>query len=479
MHVSRRRALSSAGLFLTLSALSSVPFARASSPRKGRATRADREAFLAAVVAGDHERVRRMLDDDASLARTTDAAGRSAFVLASLAGHEEVAEALRATGLELDLVEAVLASDWERFEALADAHPERLDELHPIGGTPLYGAALVGSLGFWRLRSYGTDPDRVPAGGSGFTPARGALESASPVWARIALTDLCANGSDVNAPQRGGDSVLHGAVRRRDETLVRLAIRKGANAEARDEQGRTARDLATELGWEAGARLLAEPARLARDNRSSRFALNAQREPVERADLSGVPLEQQRRVTSNSHFNLKVVRELLAEDPRLVFSISGDDELAIEACAHTGARDVIRCHLDHGAPLSLPTAVSLGDMDSVDFWLERDPSLIHERGAHDMPVMWYAVLGGGSVEMAERLALYDVPVDQESRGGTALHWCVKRRDAELAEWLLEHGADPEPVSYVWSRTGETPLALALAEGEAKLAGLLRAKGATR
>ena len=473
MQLSRRQALSTAAALLSLPSFS---WAR----RAGAVAGSDAGAFLDAVSRGDLAEVRRRLAEDASLARSRAGDGRSAYVLAHVGGHEEVAAALLEAGLELDVVEAVLAENWARFDALVAADPGLVERAHPIGGTPLYGAALVGSLALWRLRGRGCDPDLAPAGGSGFTPARGALTSARDEWARIALCDLCGNGAAVNAPQAGGSSVLHGAVLRRDAACVRLAVRKGADPLAVDEAGRTPRELALAIGWEEGARLLAEPERLPRDRRGSRFALDANREPIARPDLTDVPRARQNRVTGASHARLDELRELVAPDPRLVFSISSDDELAIEACAHTGVRPIIRFHLDRGAPLSLPTAVSLGDLDAITFWLERDPSLVHERGAHDFPLMWYAALGGGSVEVAERLARFGVHVDQESTGSTTLHLCVGRRDdLDLARWLLERGADPEAVGYKWSRAGETPLAIALAADNARAAALLRDAGARR
>lgn len=430
--------------------------------------------FLEAVSRGDLEAVDRALAETPALARSRDDRGRSAFVLAFLGGHPEVARRLRAVGLELDAVEAVLAEEWDRLEALVEQDPRLLHAAHPIGGTPLYAGALAGSVELWRLRSLGCDPDAAPEGGSGFTPARGALESPRRSWARIGLTDLCGNGADVNAPQAGGSSVLHAAVARRDVDLVRLAIRKGARPEARDEAGRTPLELARVLEWEAGVELLESHEDLPRDNRASRFALDANREPVRRPDLSEVPRELQSRVTGNSHFRLEAVRELVAQDERLVWSISTDDELAIEASAHMGSRDLMRFHLDHGAPLSLPTAVSLGDLESVRFWLDRDVTLIHERGAHDFPLFWY-VVQGGSLDAGELLLERGADVDQESMGTTALHFCAKRGRHECAHWLLEHGADPNAVGYKWSRGGDRPLGLA-PEGS-RTATVLRDAGA--
>jgi len=176
---------------------------------------------------------------------------------------------------------------------------------------------------------------------------------------------------------------------------------------------------------------------------------------------------------------LEEVRARVSKDRRLVFSISTDDELAIEASAHIGNGPLMRYHLDNGAPLSLPTAISLGDLETTESWLVDDPTLIHERGAHDFPVLWFAVLGSGGIEMAELLTHFDASLDQESKGTTALHWAVRRGKPEMAEWLLASGADPEPVGYQWKRTGQTPLQVAVEIGDTKMAGVLKRGGAGR
>ena len=475
MSLTRRRLLLSLGSAAV--AVGSGPL-RAAAAARPRALAGDALAFLRAVDAGDLGEVRRLLAIDGGLATTCDPRGRSAFVLAHLAGRTAVAAELAAR-IELDLVEAVLAEDWARFGALAAADPARCNLAHPIGGTPLHAGALAGSVDLSRLRAAGCQRDLAPPGGTGFTPARTAMECRTVSGARRAATDLLGNGADANAPQRGGDSVLHGAVRRRSELLVRLAIRKGADPAARDRDGRTAQDLAERLEWAAGARLLAGHADLPRDHRASRWLFDAQRRPIVRPDLSDVSAARQNEVTGSSHTRLDRVRALLAEDPRLVFAVSTDDELAIEACAHTGNRPIVRFHLERGAPLSLPTAVALGDHATIRFLLERDPLLVHERGAHDFPVLWYAALGGGDVDTAALLHGYGVSADQESLGVTALHWCVRLDHRELAAWLLEHGADAEALGFKWDRDGQTPLQLARALERRELAAMLTQAGARR
>lgn len=437
----------------------------------------DEATFLAAVKAGDEAEVRRRLAEKPSLASARDAAGLSALLHAHLAGHPEIAKVLRGAGLELDLAECVFEEDWKRLGELAALDPTAPNALHPIGGNLLYAGALAGSPDLYRLRALGCIRDAAPNGGSGFTPARIAMEQLTLPGALIAASDLLGNGSDPNARQRGGDSVLHGAVRRRSELLVRLAVRKGSNVAARDDAGRTALALARELGWAEGVALLEGEARLPRDYRASRFLLDANHEPVKRPDLTDVAQATQNEVTGSSHGNLEKLRSLVAPDPRLIFSVSTDDELAIEAGAHVGNRDTMRFHLDHGAPLSLPTAVSIGDAATARFLLDRDPLLVHERGAHDFALMHYAAIGGGGVEFAELLHSRGAEIDQETVGLTTLHWSVRRGLPDLTVWLLEKGADVEAVAYKWDRRGQTPLQVALADGDEQQATLLRAEGA--
>jgi uncharacterized protein len=471
MQPDRRTLLSALAAAL---AFPSAAAARALNARGGGDDAA--RALLDAVRAGDLARVRELLDGRPELARSRDEAGRSAYVLAHLGGHAEVAAVLLAAGLELDLVEAVLAGDWERAQALADADPEHVDAAHPVGGTPLYAAARAGHGDLFRVRSLGCGHDAAPAGGSGFTPARAAVEGPDALDAWLALTDLLGNGSDVNAPQAGGSSVLHGAVERRDLRLVRLALRKGADVGARDAAGRTPLERARELEWGEGVAQLEDQAALARDHSTSRLRWNAARERVELPDRGHVPRAEQSAVTGASHFDLERVRALLAADPLATYSFSTDAELAIEACGHTGNREIIRLHLDCGAPLSLPTAISLGDLGHARFLLQEDPLRVHERGPHDFALLWYASIGAGSLEAAEFLLAAGTPIDQESTGDTCLHWAVQRDQPDLVAYLLERGADPAAVGHKWERAGITPLDLARRRGRTACADLLAAAG---
>jgi ankyrin repeat protein len=438
----------------------------------------DVATFLAAVQNGNRTAIVNMLDQDASLARAADTSGRSAFVLAHLARQPDIASLISERGIELDVVEAVLAADWVRVELLATANPAIMNAAHPIGGNPLYASGLTGGAEQYRIRSLGADSDGRPIGGTGFTPARAAMDCADPLGAWLAATDILSNGGQVNAPQAGGDSILHGAVRARDTRLVRLAIRKGGDINARDDAGRTPNDLARTLEWQDGIDLFSGEARIPRDYRRSRLAFNASREPFTLLPINEIPALAQSEATGLSHFNLTRVQELHKKNPLLIHAISTDAELAIEACGHTGQREIVRLHLDYGAPLSLPTAISLGDLDHAAWLLKRDPLLVHERGPHDFPVMWYPAIGQGSVEAAEMLLKHGAPIEQESAGETALHWAALRGHADLISFLVEEGANLHAVGYKQDRAGRTPLQLAVDNGRDEAIRVLKGHGAT-
>ena len=79
--------------------------------------------FLDAVVAGDLDAARDALTQDPGLIHARDEAGRSAFALALLHRHTDLAAMLRERGHAPDLHESALVLDWERFGQLASKTP--------------------------------------------------------------------------------------------------------------------------------------------------------------------------------------------------------------------------------------------------------------------------------------------------------------------------------------------------------------------
>ena len=310
------------------------------------------------------------------------------------------------------------------------------------------------------------------------TPAYGALECGPSIDAARATVALLSNGADVNAPQRGGDSLLHAAARRGDAGIVRYLLRRGAAVDARDARGETALEQATRLGHADVGALLRDEASVVRDDFTTRYAWDASGAPVVWPDLSDLSAADHQAVTGPSHGNFAGVRAAIGSDPRRHFARSTQDELAVEASAHTGARDIARYHLDAGLPQSLVTSLSIGDLARARALLAAHAGAIHERGPHDFAPLWYAAIGGGSVEAAELLLEHGTDVEQESLGTTALHWAAARGALDLIRFLADSGANLDAVGYKFDPAGQTPLQLATARGRDGAAALLRDLGAS-
>ncbi len=175
-----------------------------------------------------------------------------------------------------------------------------------------------------------------------------------------------------------------------------------------------------------------------------------------------------------SHGNLDEVRKLAARHPELVGGVSSANEGAVEAGGHMGNREIIAFLLDHGAPLALPTAITMGRLDRARKLLEEDRNRIRERGPHDFFLGWYPSIAGGDVGAAELLVEFGLDLAGEARRGmTALHMSARRGHADLVAYWIEAGADVD----ARMRSGETALDLALRHDKGQIADLLRSHGA--
>lgn len=103
-----------------------------------------------------------------------------------------------------------------------------------------------------------------------------------------------------------------------------------------------------------------------------------------------------------AHRSLDEVKEMHSAEPRLIHACwdwgGGDFETALQGAAHTGQRDIALYLLEHGARLDLPAAVMLGKLDLVKAILAETPDAHKVPGAHGIPLMVHAKMGGESAE---------------------------------------------------------------------------------
>lgn len=100
----------------------------------------------------------------------------------------------------------------------------------------------------------------------------------------------------------------------------------------------------------------------------------------------------------NAHGDLDRVRELLAQEPKLINATwdwgGGDFETALGAASHMGRRDIAEFLLSKGARLDIFAATMLGKLDIVKATLTAFPDAIHTPGPHGIPLIAHATAGG-------------------------------------------------------------------------------------
>lgn len=147
-----------------------------------------------------------------------------------------------------------------------------------------------------------------------------------------------------------------------------------------------------------------------------------------------------------AHGDAGRVKELLEQYPALLNARASWGESAIEAAAHTGQREIAEYLLAQGAPLDICTAAMLGMDERVVAWLRDDPSQARATGAHGIPLFYYVAISG-NIPLADTVEEYGVEITAGERAMTALHGAALFGQVEMADWLMQNGADFNAPDY--------------------------------
>ena len=442
----------------------------------------DSQKFRAAVQQGDASGVETYLTRDPALLYSRDEHDVSVYRLAVLAGRPEIAKALVTHGYVLDIFDAATAGDTDRLSQLWNEDPGLFQSRSRDGRNPMHAAALAGqssSVEFLAGRGVSSNTNLTDAKTSApldLTPLRLAVALPNPGAAEKMAQWMLGNGGNPNAPQADGTSPLHAASAVGYTNVVRNLLRKGANAPAKDKDGRTALEVAVAHGHDETAAVLRDPASVRRDLYSSRYRYTEQGSAITRDDSYGIPQNWINQFVTFAHFNLDQVQKMYDLCPSLLMTRATWDELGVEGAAHTGYVKCVRYLLDKGSPLSICTATMMGMTARVKEMLAEDAGRVHERGAHDFPLLWYTAFAGEYTDLAELLLGAGAEVDTGYRGATALHLAARKGYVQLAELPLARGADPNPVSTLAFLAGGTPLAIAKEKGHQPFVDLLLKHG---
>jgi uncharacterized protein len=203
------------------------------------------EELFAAIEADDAGRVRRLLEEEPSLATARDGAGVSALMRARYRPNPAIVDAVRARVDELDVFEAATFSQTDRLAELLEGDPALVTAYAGDGFTPLHFAAFFGSsAAVSLLLERGAPVDALGRGWMTGTALHSAAARADAGIVRILLDA----GANPDARQSAGGTPLHAAATNGDLASAEALLDAGADPALTMDDGRSALDLALERG---------------------------------------------------------------------------------------------------------------------------------------------------------------------------------------------------------------------------------------
>lgn len=216
---------------------------------------AQANALLAAVTAGDRQRVADMLTERSDLAAAASPDGVPAVRLAVYYGQSPIAALLAdALGDELEIWDGAALGRTAVVQAAHEGWGEFiLNEYSRDGYSPLQLACFFGHEDVARyLVSNGAQIDAFSKNAMAIQPLHAAAAGSHTAIVQL----LLAAGADPNAVQQDSFRPLHAAAQNGNAELARLLLAHGADPALTDALGRTPRDLAVAGGYDEVAGVL-------------------------------------------------------------------------------------------------------------------------------------------------------------------------------------------------------------------------------
>jgi uncharacterized protein len=174
--------------------------------------------LVAAIEAGDEERVRELIATDPGVLDARDERGLSPVLAAKYVGQDAIAELLAAAGT-VDVFDAAATGRSDELRVILKVQPGAVALRSPDGFTALhYVAFFADGPTVGMLLEAGADPAAVADNPMRVQPLHSAAARRNVEGARL----LLAAGADPNAQQQDGFLPLDAAVQNRDEAMEEL-----------------------------------------------------------------------------------------------------------------------------------------------------------------------------------------------------------------------------------------------------------------
>ncbi|MEW5986386.1 MAG: ankyrin repeat domain-containing protein [Chloroflexota bacterium] len=214
---------------------------------------AQARAMIAAVQSNGLPEIQTLLAANPKLAKATSQSGVSAVLIATYYGHPEAAQALIASGLELDIFEAAATGRLDTVQAWVNEWEPLKGEYNVDGFYPLGLACFFGheATALWLIEK-GADVNQVAKNRQRVRPIHATAANGN----LTVLKALLEKGAEVNAKQEGDFTALHEAAHTGNLAMARLLLEYGADKTA-VASDKTPYQLAVEKEHTAVADLLA------------------------------------------------------------------------------------------------------------------------------------------------------------------------------------------------------------------------------
>ncbi len=203
------------------------------------------DEFINAITTGDLSKVNQLIEGSPTLAGTRDKDGVSAVLFALYRGQKQIAAAIAAKKLELDIFESASLGNLSHVKSLVTHDHSLVNPYSPDGFTAMALAAYLGQKETMEyLLENGADVNAMAKNATGYTALTGAVSQNHTEITRV----LVKKGANVNHRYEGGFTPLMHAAYAGNVDLVNFLLENGADPNAKTSEGKTPMTFAREKG---------------------------------------------------------------------------------------------------------------------------------------------------------------------------------------------------------------------------------------